>query len=704
VEVCQEHTKKCQVYTRKSFPNVLERDGLDIIHLNGYVNSVPKSEALNDFALTLTSYIEESLVSSTWATLLRQDFALAEAIFFVGYSMYDLDISRILFQDPDFKRKTFHIQHEGLSRADELALGRYGAILKVGTHRFADAIGQVLAEGGPTIDRSLAENFAEHLPPSMASTFTVDTKSISNLLEKGIVEDGMIFGEPERGSAPYYVNRDVVTDIVRSLSSHGGVYLISGDIGNGKTLCMMLLSKALLRAGYRVFSYEPVEENLTYDIEFFRGLESRFVLFIEDFYTNREIVEAVMLNIQDVRIVSTIRTSVLEIKHSEVKEILGSRYVSYSIDKLSSNEIENLEEIITKAAYWGSRAADSIKERRRYIIKDCNSELRSVLMDLVIKSDLIERVKGVFSRGVGQNTHLFEAVVVGLFLNFIEESSDFRTISELLGVDVFRVVNGARDSELVEFFAFKENKMEARSPILSSVILKRLVKDDKTIELALKCLKRISATGRSRTRKMKNIEKKLMRFSFTEKILKDTGNKESKISYYYDRVGDLGHKNKNPLYWLQFAIASNTARDYSAASRQFETAFKIAESFRHPYDTYQIENHYARFLLESRINSIHWNDHFHAFEKAHSLLLRQMNDVTEGYYPFRVVALYKNFVSCAYKNFDRKESERVKDMCRDVIDICSSHGRKNYFFVKKAFESASSAFDIIDAYQKSRGW
>ena len=68
-----------------------------VLHINGALRSLRQS-ITPDFVLTSESYATNVFSDSVWSTVFRNDLQTARAIFFVGYSLYDLDVARILFQ------------------------------------------------------------------------------------------------------------------------------------------------------------------------------------------------------------------------------------------------------------------------------------------------------------------------------------------------------------------------------------------------------------------------------------------------------------------------------------------------------------------------------------------------------------------------------------------------------------------------------
>ena len=80
-----------------------------IIHINGYAISLSFNTIATQIKLTHSSYSIENFVENKWAQQFRQDLNVAKAVIFVGYSMSDLDISRLLFSNPEIQRRTIFV-------------------------------------------------------------------------------------------------------------------------------------------------------------------------------------------------------------------------------------------------------------------------------------------------------------------------------------------------------------------------------------------------------------------------------------------------------------------------------------------------------------------------------------------------------------------------------------------------------------------
>lgn len=78
-----------------------------VIHINGYINQVTSENLHTSFKLTNTSYLTEQFRNSSWSEVFKRDIKSAHAIFFVGYSLYDIDIQEIIYADKEMREKNF---------------------------------------------------------------------------------------------------------------------------------------------------------------------------------------------------------------------------------------------------------------------------------------------------------------------------------------------------------------------------------------------------------------------------------------------------------------------------------------------------------------------------------------------------------------------------------------------------------------------
>jgi len=118
----------------------ISQDGL-CIHLNGLIEKAIVDDLNEKIKLTNASYLSpQSFINSPWNYVFKRDLETASAIIFVGYSMYDIDIQRLLFQTDNLIDKTYFIVHENASFQETFFLTDFGHVLPIGLDGFSKLI------------------------------------------------------------------------------------------------------------------------------------------------------------------------------------------------------------------------------------------------------------------------------------------------------------------------------------------------------------------------------------------------------------------------------------------------------------------------------------------------------------------------------------------------------------------------------------
>jgi hypothetical protein len=168
----------------------------------------------------------------------------------------------------------------------------------------------------------------------------------------------------------------------------------------------------------------------------------------------------------------------------------------------------------------------------------------------------------------------------------------------------------------------------------------------------------------------RNPEKKMMRFGFIERILGDQ-DKGEKLVNFYENIRATGVGVQNPQFWLQYAIARMSFKDYEGAENNFDSAFGLVDR-RRSYDPFQIENHFARFLLESRSETTQWPDYYEAAQKAHGILREQMRRYEEGHYPYKVASKYLPFIEARHSELSDDQLDQFSQWCNELLAIAAA--------------------------------
>ena len=140
-EVSQSHENICELpwrrYYTTNYDNSIELAGLNVgrriesidlmsnpsiylkknnvcLHINGKIEGAEPSDLKSNIKLSDSSYLSpDSFVNSDWYYHFKKELESSSAIVFIGYSMYDMDVKKYLFENPSLQEKTYFVVREG---------------------------------------------------------------------------------------------------------------------------------------------------------------------------------------------------------------------------------------------------------------------------------------------------------------------------------------------------------------------------------------------------------------------------------------------------------------------------------------------------------------------------------------------------------------------------------------------------------------
>ena len=161
--------------------------------------------------------------------------------------------------------------------------------------------------------------------------------------------------------------------------------------------------------------------------------------------------------------------------------------------------------------------------------------------------------------------------------------------------------------------------------------------------------------------------KKMMTYSNLQHILnKSDKNYKANLLFYYDSIHTLAFCAENPHFWMQYAILKLSEYDYVTAEIYFNNAYSYAKKYS-DYDTYQIDNHHARFILENEVVYGSQITCMKAFCEAHSILMNPKHKEDSYYYPYRVAQKYYPFYEKFFPGMNNSERRAFLSACEDML-------------------------------------
>lgn len=230
-----------------------------------------------------------------------------------------------------------------------------------------------------------------------------------------------------------------------------------------------------------------------------------------------------------------------------------------------------------------------------------------------------------------------------------------------------------KDPFVREFVDFDTYTIKSKSSIISQVLLQQIFDSTIVVDVMLSIFRNLSEHRHNE--KVRRILRSMMMFTNIQQALnKEDTNYKYNILRYYENIKSLPSCDKNPHFWLQYAIVKLSEHDYAQAQIYFNVAYSFAKRIDN-FDTYQIDNHYARFILENEIKLGTKETCMEAFLHAHSILMDPKHKIEVRYYPYRVAQNYYPFYERFYKLLNDHEQKIFIQSCCDILKRLKSYLR-----------------------------
>jgi hypothetical protein len=342
-----------------------------------------------------------------------------------------------------------------------------------------------------------------------------------------------------------------------------------------------------------------------------------------------------------------------------IRDIKSNDIVEFRIDSLEEPDLERLVDYFDEFGLWGDESTLPRYRKLRNLRVNCEAEWHAILLKLLNSPYIIEKLSSLFET-LKKNGVYRDPIVRLLILAVLGYTPPTSTLVDICGEKILEA-GFRKDLVVQELVDFKKSSAGVRSSVTAEILLKQVVDPNLAIQAVIGLLRR--ADTLEQTSYNSELFKNLIRFSNFHNILpeKERGRAGMRI---YEAVKHLNNCKQSPLFWLQYAIASLVAQNFERAETYFGNAYAFAAEM-YLYDTHQIDNHYARFLVE---RAIYRDDAAHAmaaFREARILIFNQLGDVNERrHYPFRVASGWWSF----YSHFENRLSDSERSEIRSAAN------------------------------------
>lgn len=641
------------------------------IHLNGFVSTVQPCDLKTSFKLTHTSYQSAVSLDSSAIRMFRLDIANAPIVVFVGFSCNnDLDISRIISQYAERGNVVFIVSSN--ERKTTIArLQKFGIVFDCGLDAFATKI----EERRSIVTKSEEEEFYfssfDLYPSEYDPTIDIKSSNIIDLIVQGSVHFSMIKSSLLEINKPrYYLRRrDLDKACQRIIDEEVKNIVVHSDLGNGKTMFLAGLSALLQEKGYTVFWFRRRGENICREIE--QIIKYPKPVIIVDGYSkylekDSGLLALLRLYRADTIVIVAERSTLHDVYFMQLeRRIFDQEYQTYDLNSLSDEEIHSLIALADDYGLWGDKSSASHSAKFTEISKKYERSLRLFWL-AVLKSPVIGRRLHNLLKQIKEVKECFEATVLILCSNILGFDINLNLLIDLLDSDLFANPAFNKNSRIKEIIDFSSNNIVVRSSVLSEYLIGHSNYKAEVADLLVKVVLRIDQWWDDR--EGNHIVRSIASYSQLQRLfnIKENSENNKYIHQVFSGIKTTRYASRNYHFWLQYAIAHLADREYDLARRYFDTAYSYAKATN--ADLYQINNHYARYLLENAINCDDEEACMEAFRQAHEILSNREDPNRNKHYPIRVALLYSPFYRRFYKRIRTEDQVYFKQSCEDLLD------------------------------------
>lgn len=367
-------------------------------------------------------------------------------------------------------------------------------------------------------------------------------------------------------------------------------------------------------------------------------------------------------NFENCSFIIFVRSTLFQLGEKRYEDNLPENFAEFDINRLNDGEVASFCKLFTDLGLWGDYSGKNHEEKQNLLKVEFERSIQKLILSVFESSDIGRKLIVEGKNIIASGDSVAQIVIMTFILNRLEHVPSPTMMSELLpNIDVWKVARSSEFRAAGEFIRFEDGVVRSRSSILANVILRSAVKADLLVETTENIVRHLGR--KTRNSSLHHVFTQLMRFPTLEGMI-DHPRKREIIIGYFQSIKDLAFCQSNADFWLHYAMARLTYGEFDIASKYFTTAKHLARG--NSKKLTDVNNHYARLLLDSRIKTDDYDDYFKAFDMAHSILIEQMNRDDNRHYPYRQAKKYVEFISYRRSKLSPDELRRFAVSCRQV--------------------------------------
>ncbi len=669
----------------------LKKDNV-CLHINGKIEGSIPEDLVSKIKLSDSSYLSpDSFVNSDWYYHFKKDLETAGAIVFIGYSMYDMDVKKFLFENPSLQEKTYFIVRNGANFKEIFTLRKYGHVLPIGIDGFSELVKGIQRQIEDE-DVIFTDSLIRHEIFEIRSEFRdIDSERLFLYGDYDIEK----LHESLRGikSFPFFIKRDIIKNCLINIRNNNNL-LIIGDLGNGKSILLEMLAYELTTNGYHVYVLHSNGGDYISDLNLIAKNESNAVIIVDNLSNYPDFIKHAY------KIKAENLTYIFADRSTGNLNLDGSLdFIEHYIDLLSSDEIDSAVKIIDNLATWHSFSALSFERKKKLVADKYGSQISLLLLGLINSPNIKEKIKQQTNLIYSNENHKKTVFSICICeIANVEPTSSL--VSEISGSIAIYSATFRELTPFKQLFRINGTTIKSKSSILSLSLLNNTFSDIYVRDNLLDIVARIDSI-KDKDIEIEKIFKSLLRFHVVERILPQN---QSALDRYYEQLKfRCTWLIDSPHYWVQYAMCRLSFSDYGRAQNYLTNAYKKAETKNGNYHTDNIDTQQARLYLNQCIDNNNASESYKLFDKANKLLDALPNQGQK----FRQVLLYEKVFNTKYQSYNKKNKVDFEHSCKKMLSQANSNEANNDLMhntkmVKFIYAAEEILIEIINTIQNGR--
>jgi len=460
------------------------KNDLLVVHLHGFIDNFDINNVSRNCILDFDSNVANEVYDGEWGALLRSDLTTSDVVIFIGYSLFDPEIPKLLKYASN-RERVFFINSPFRDEDLEYRQRKFGQPIFIGRQNFSKITSSAEKQGAKQ-DRVSYSCFS-NARRDMIDDKALDNKKIEHLFAYGKIDDDALETDVAQETQRYVIDRTPVEKAIPNLASTRKMTIFYGPLGHRKTVSIRKLASKLVRKDQEVFFAIRNLDDLITELSQIAAKHPGAVIIFEDIFRYSKKWDQInLISHGKLTLITSSRINILNIRRIE----LINAFSSYDVDFVKISEFDLPERtalvpIVDRVGMWEEKAALTTSAKSNTIVNNFDNNFADLLVGLIRSTDIIARFRSELDTLSEFSPTAHKAIMLILYLEFVGIEPDEDLIKEALAFD-FAALAG--QSEVAEIWGIFTNGHGSDISFKSSVVSRYMLIHACDSEKLLLCL------------------------------------------------------------------------------------------------------------------------------------------------------------------------------------------------------------------------